>query len=184
MISPLTLDDLLADAASATPPAPPPPSVVRGRLRPGPRRDPPHRAAGEGPASGSIRDWTLLDRIRAVEAMGRTFRRRRRSRARSRAPNVRTDGARQVRGFAGTPLPHQALLLGWHARGRLDERYEQRGLAGVWWTRRDEAMTEFEYADLPLPWKAVVRALKCVAWDARESAHPTYDGVGNAGAAR
>ena len=33
-------------------------------------------------------------------------------------------------------------LLGWHARGRLDQLYEQRGLEGVWWTRRDEAMTE------------------------------------------
>ena len=55
-------------------------------------------------------------------------------------------------------------LLGWHARARLDERYEQRGIEGVWWTRRDEAIDEFEYAELPLPWKGLVRVLKCLVW--------------------
>ena len=63
-------------------------------------------------------------------------------------------------------------LLGWYARARLDARYAQRGLEGVWWARPSEAITEFEYADLPLPFKGLMRALKCVAWE-RARMRPT-----------
>ena len=53
-------------------------------------------------------------------------------------------------------------LLGVHARGLLEERYERRGIEGVWNTNPWELFGEDEYRLLPLPWKGLIAILKHV----------------------
>ena len=34
----------------------------------------------------------------------------------------------------------------------------------MWWTELDEALDEWAYRELPIPWKGLLRMLKYVAW--------------------
>jgi hypothetical protein len=51
-------------------------------------------------------------------------------------------------------------LLGYHARGMLDERYERRGIEAVWNTKPWDLPDEDEYRLWPLPWKGLIAIIK------------------------
>lgn len=53
-------------------------------------------------------------------------------------------------------------LLGYHARGLLDERHERRGIEAVWNTRPWDLPDEDEYRQWPLPWKGLIAIIKHV----------------------
>lgn len=164
----LNLDELLAAARVADTPPAPAPAPVPWSTHAG-DEDPEETRSTSVPAkalsSGRVRGWTRMegrellrrwvDRFGGDEDLAREYALRtceRMVRDRCLASKERLYRIKRA-------------LLGWHARGRLDERHEQHGLEGVWWTRREEAMTEFEYAELPLPWKGLMRVLKCLAWE-------------------
>jgi hypothetical protein len=53
-------------------------------------------------------------------------------------------------------------LLGYHARGMLDERHERRGIDAVWTTKPWELPDEDEYRLWPVPWKGLITVIKHV----------------------
>ena len=161
----LTLDDLLAAADIAgAPPAPASAPVPWSMYAAGEDQDELRRTEVQARALGRIRGWTGMD---GYELWRRLVDRFEGNEELAREPALRTcERMVRDRGPASQQRPHPSkrLLLGWHARGRLDERYAQRGLEGVWWARRDEAIDEFEYAELPLPFKGLMRVLKYIVW--------------------
>ena len=58
-------------------------------------------------------------------------------------------------------------LLGYHARGMLDERYARRGIDAVWNTKPWELPDEDEYRLWPVPWKGVITVIKHVVVERR-----------------
>jgi hypothetical protein len=164
-LAPVSLDDVLAHGGLGETTPAPAPTILRSPVVYGPDLDEIRRTELQRKAlsSGRIRGWTGMsaydlwrewvarfggDEDLAREAALRTCERMVRDKCK----------ASQERLYR-----IKRLLLGWHARGRLDERCQQRGLEGVWWTRRDEAIDDFEYVGLPLPWKPLVRVLKYLA---------------------
>lgn len=160
-----TLDDLLADTDLATKPPAPVPTAPWPMYPVDEDPDETRRTQlqAKALASGRVRDWTrmtgeeLWDEWLPLFEQDEDLARETALRECERMVRDKCEAARE------RLYRIKRSLVGWHARGRLDERYEQRGLEGVWWTRRDEAMTESEYADLPLPFKGLVRMLKYLA---------------------
>jgi hypothetical protein len=58
-------------------------------------------------------------------------------------------------------------LLGYHARGMLDELYERRGIHAVWNTRPWDLPDEDEYRLWPVPWKGLLTIIKHVVVERR-----------------
>lgn len=160
-----TLDDLLADTdLAATPPARVPTAVPWSTYAGGEDPDEirPTQLREAGLSSGRIRGWTAMkarDRWRewvlrfagdedlalecAIHSAERVVR--------SKCPESQERLYQLKR-----------RLLGYHARGLLDERYERRGIDAVWNTKPWELPDEDEYRNWPLPWKGLIAVIKHV----------------------
>lgn len=161
---PFTLEDLLADAGLA--PDPPPPEAGTPWAAYPVDQDPDENRRAQLRASalssGRIRRWTRIKGRDLWREWVTLF---------EGEEDLALDTAilaaeRMVRDKC--PASQERLyqlkrrLLGYHARGLLDERYERRGIEAVWNTKPWERFDEDAYRLLPLPLKGLIAIIKHV----------------------